>query len=397
MRPERLMTGAERAAADPRLIGGGRVGLLTNFTGTMPDLGRSVDALRAAGVPVTALFGPEHGLSGSAQAGGSESESVDERTGLPVFDTYLSTDAELDAMLHDADVDTLVFDMQDIGARFYTYIWTMYDAMRSAARAGLRFVVLDRPNPLGGVWVAGPGVVEPACRSFVGRVDVHQRHGLTAGELARLFACRDLRAEGLELELEVVEMSGWDSHTGARATGQAWVPPSPNIPTLQSAYAFSGMGLIEGTTLSEGRGTTHPFETVGAPFLSARFGEDVREQNLPGLLVRDVWFQPTFHKYVGERCRGVQLHISDFDAYQPVRTAIAVLDAALRDAPDEVHSLPAGARQDPGRSGFALDRLWGSAGLREAMESGQGLGGLACVRSMRTAEVYSGDVLLYER
>lgn len=392
----RTRIGAERAAADPQLLVGTRVGLFTNFTGTMPDLSRNIDALTRADARLHHLFGPEHGLDGAVQAGESSSIERDERSGLPFSDTYLTEGERLDEMIAASGVDALAFDMQDIGVRFYTYIWTMYDAMRSAARLGLPFTVLDRPNPLGGALLSGPGVSEPRFTSFVGRSDIHQRHGLTAGELARLFAARDLAAEGLSVDLHVVEMEGWNPADDWTATGLAWVPPSPNIPTLDSVYAFAGTGLVEGTTLSEGRGTTRPFEMIGAPFLSVEFAATLRARDLPGVLIREIAFQPTFHKHVGETARGVQLHITDHRAFEPVSTALAVLESARAVAPAEVRSLNAGERLDPGDSGFALDRLWGSPSLREAIN---GRGEFAPLYSapQRVGDVYGDDVLIYAR
>ncbi|WP_226533883.1 exo-beta-N-acetylmuramidase NamZ family protein [Microbacterium paraoxydans] len=393
---QRTRIGAERASADPGLLVGSRIGLFTNFTGTMPDLSRSIDALQHAGAPLHHLFGPEHGLDGAVQAGESASIERDQRSGLPFSDTYLTEGERLDAMIEATGVDALVFDMQDIGVRFYTYIWTMYDAMRSAARLDLPFTVLDRPNPLGGAVLSGPGVSGSTYTSFVGRSDIHQRHGLTAGELARLFAFRDLAGEGLSLDLRVVALENWNPAADWTQTGLAWVPPSPNIPTLDSVYAFAGTGLVEGTTLSEGRGTTRPFETIGAPFLSAEFAEELRGRDLPGVLVREIAFQPTFHKYAGETARGIQLHITDHRAYDPVGTALTLLECARASAPQHVRSLNAGERLDPGDVGFALDRLWGSSSLREALN---GEGAFAPLHSapQSVEDVYGEDVLLYPR
>lgn len=392
----RTRIGAERAAAQPELLIGSRIGLLTNFTGTMPDLSRNIDALVAAGARLHHLFGPEHGLDGSVQAGESTSMERDQRTGLPFSDTYLTEGEHLDEMIAASGVDGLAFDMQDIGVRFYTYIWTMYDAMRSAARLGLPFTVLDRPNPLGGTLLSGPGVSDQRYTSFVGRSDIHQRHGLTAGELARLFVARDLAEEGLSLDLHVIAMEGWEPAEDWTATGLAWVPPSPNIPTLDSVYAFAGTGVVEGTTLSEGRGTTRPFETIGAPFLPAEFAADLRSRDLPGVLIREIAFQPTFHKHVGETARGIQLHITDHRAFEPVGTGLAILEAAHAAAPQEVHSLNAGERLDPGDTGYALDRLWGSSSLREAIN---GAGSFAPLHSapQLVGDVYGDEILVYPR
>lgn len=392
----RTRTGAQRAADDIRLLGDGRIGLLTNFTGTMPDLERTSDALVAAGAPITVLFGPEHGLNGSVQAGETEAEAYDARTDLPIVETYLKSGEELDRVFLDSGVSTIVFDMQDLGVRYYTYIWTLFDALESAARTGLRFVVLDRPNPLGGVLLEGPGLADPAFASFVGRSDIHQRHGLTAGELARLFASRDLAQRGLTVDLHVVEVDGWAPGDDFDGTGLPWVPPSPNMPTLDTAFAFSGTGIFEGTNVSEGRGTTRPFETLGAPYIDGRLASRLRELDLPGVLFREVWFAPTFHKYAGSTVRGVQLHVSDRGAFRPVATGLAVLDAIAGLYPEEFRFLPPGERLDGPDRRHAVDLLWGSDALRTAVESGLPATGLLGP-TPRVTDVYGPDVLLYPR
>lgn len=248
-----VRTGLDRLVADPSLIGAGRVSLVTNFTGVTADLRRGVDRLLSRGVGVTVLLGPEHGLRGTAQAGESEGEAVDPATGLPVVDTYLMPADVLDQRIRESGVDALVFDMQDVGTRYWTYTSTMYDCMASAARCGIGFVVLDRPNPLGGRAVEGPGL-EPGLRSFVGRVDVPLRHGLTSGELARLIA-RVAPETGVPMPpVEVVAVEGWEDRGPARTTGLPWVPPSPNLPTADTALVYPATGLIEGVNVSEGRG-----------------------------------------------------------------------------------------------------------------------------------------------
>ena len=392
----RTRTGAERAVDDIRLLGDGPIGLLTNFTGTRPDLGRTSEALVAAGAPVTVLFGPEHGLNGSVQAGETEAQTRDPRTDLPIVETYLRSGDALDDVLAASGVETVVFDMQDLGVRYYTYIWSMFDAMESAARTGLRFVVLDRPDPLGGAVVEGQGLAVEGFSSFVGRSDIHQRHGLTAGELARLFAGRDLAARGLALDLDVVRVDGWDPAGDFDATGLPWVPPSPNMPTVDTAFAFCGTGLFEGTNVSEGRGTTRPFETLGAPYIDGRLAARLRERELPGVLFREVWFAPTFHKYAGTTVRGVQLHVTDRRAYRPVATGLAVLDAIADLYPDDFRFLPPGERLDGPDRRHAVDLLWGSDGLRRTVEAGGSASGL--VRPPRAvADAYGDDVLLYPR
>lgn len=366
----RVMTGAERVAGDPSLLGQGRFGLVTNFTGVMPDLTRNVDALLAAGLNITALFGPEHGLLGTVQAGHTEAAEFDSDTGLPLFETYLATDDELDALVAKSGVNALVFDMQDIGARFYTYVWTMYDCMRSAARTGIRFVVLDRPNPLGGAQVEGPGV-DAGFESFVGRADIPIRHGLTAGELARHLNDRVLPTIGApSVDLSVVRMDGWTRRMLFDETRLEWVAPSPNMPTLDTAFAFAGTGLLEGTNVSEGRGTTRPFELIGAPYIDAALIGELRNSDLPGVLFREVWYSPTFHKYAGETLRGVQVHVTDRRTYDPVRCGVTILAAIARLYADDFRFLAPGDGTDASDGRFAIDRLWGSDRLRMTVESG---------------------------
>jgi len=338
-----VRTGAARLAGEPGLVPDGRLGLITNFTGVLPDLRPTSVALLEAGLSVTALFGPEHGLRGTAQAGDSEAEGVDPDTGLAVFDTYRRHGRALDDLF--SEVDALLFDIQDIGTRFYTYIWTMYDCQQAAARLGKPFVVLDRPNPLGGVRVEGP-LLQPGFESFVGRAPIPLRHGLTVGELA------------LQLgEATVIEVEGWTRD--ATGTGRPWVPPSPNVPTLDTALVYPGTGLFEGTNLSEGRGTTRPFETIGAPYLDDRFVPALRSCELPGVIFRRTWFEPVFSKYAGRPVSGVQLHVVDRSAFEPVRTALVMLRVLNELHPDDFGLLP------------SLDRLWGSDSLRKALEAGE--------------------------
>ncbi|GAA3643702.1 DUF1343 domain-containing protein [Nonomuraea antimicrobica] len=350
MQPVR--TGAERLAADPRLAGGTRLGLITNPTGVLPDLTPTPVALLAAGLKLTALFGPEHGMRGTAQAAGGESDAVDERTGLPVYDTYQLSGEDLDRVVAAAGVDTLVFDIADVGARFYTYVWTMYDLLESAARLGLRFVVLDRPNPLGGAVAEGP-VLDPAFASFVGRFPLPVRHGRTVGELAELF--------GFDLDLTVVRMEGWRRETAFAETGLPWVMPSVNMPTPDTALVYPGTGLFEGTNFSEGRGTTRPFELVGAPCVDGRFAPALAGLGLPGVRFRETWFTPTFHKHAGTPVRGVQLHVHDRDAFRPVLTGLSMLYVARDLYPDDLRWW--------GPDLF-LDHLWGSDSLTRCLEAG---------------------------
>ncbi|MCE0446137.1 DUF1343 domain-containing protein [Streptomyces tricolor] len=283
---------------------------------------------------LVALFGPEHGLHGTGQAGESEAARTDPGTGLPVHDTYRCDGERLDALLTDSGVDALVYDLQDIGARFYTYVWTMFDLMVSAARTGVRFVVADRPNPLGGRVSEGP-LLDPAWASFVGRAPLPVRHGLTCGELARHLNARAVPEAAGAADLTVVEMAGWRRSMDAAATGLPWIAPSPNVPTPATAAVYPGTCLFEGTNLSEGRGTTQPFEIVGAPYLDARFAPALAELGLPGVRFRDLRYVPAFHKHAGRPLRGVQLHLTDREAFAPVRTAVAMLATLRRLYPDD--------------------------------------------------------------
>ncbi|WP_330460911.1 DUF1343 domain-containing protein [Streptomyces sp. NBC_00820] len=365
-----VTTGIARLHASPGLAGPGRLGLVTNHTGVLPGLRPAAPALLDAGVRLVALFGPEHGLHGTAQAGESEAARTDPATGLPVHDTYGCDGGRLDELLRASGVDALVYDLQDIGARFYTYVWTMYDLMVSAARTGVRFVVADRPNPLGGLVSEGP-LLDPAWASFVGRAATPVRHGLTCGELARLLNTSAVpQAAGRAADLTVIEAVGWQRSMDAEATGLPWVAPSPNIPTPATATVYPGTCLFEGTNLSEGRGTTQPFEIVGAPYVDARFAPSLAELALPGVHFRDLRYVPTFHKYAGRPLRGVQLHVTDRKVFAPVRTAVAMLATLRRLYPDGfAWRGPDGGAEGTGHRHF-VDLLWGSDRLRHTVDAG---------------------------
>lgn len=361
-------TGLDRLLADPDLLTARRIALATNATGLTADLRRGVDALLERGFTVTALLSPEHGLHGTAQAGLSEGAGTDPATGIPIVDTYELPAADLDAAIAATGSEAVVFDMQDVGSRYWTYTSTMLDCMAAAARTGVPFAVLDRPNPLGGTTVEGPGL-DPAYMSFVGRLDIPLRHGLTAGEIARLAALRSRATSAPLPDPTVVAVSGWDDREpGAYRT---FVPPSPNLPTADSTLVYAATGLIEGVNVSEGRGTTRPFETVGAPFVDDRLLPLLREQDLPGVLWRDTWFRPVFHKYAGQVLRGVALHVTDAEAFTPVRTGLTLLWALAELYPDELRVLPRSADTPASEPGCALDRLWGSDTLRRALEEGR--------------------------
>ncbi|MEV4916911.1 DUF1343 domain-containing protein [Streptomyces tirandamycinicus] len=355
----RVRTGFERLAADGyRLLSGERVGVVTNPTGITRDARHLVDVMHADDrVDLVAVFGPEHGFRGTAQAGGSEGRYDDPATGLPVYDTYLKSGQPLADIFTASGVDTVVFDIQDAGARFYTYIWTMYDCMAAAVLAGKRFVVLDRPNPVTGRTAHGP-VLDKAFATFVGREPIAQAHGMTVAELALLFNAEFLAAPA---ELDVVRMSGWRRDDFHDATGLPWVPPSPNMPTPDTALVYSGTCLFEGTNLSEGRGTTRPFELLGAEGIDRVWAEAANALGLPGVRFREAYFTPTFSKFQGRTVGGVQLHVHDRQAFDPVRTGIGLLVTAKRSW-----------------GGFAwrpdhwIDKLTGSTRVRTMIDAGAG-------------------------
>lgn len=371
----RVRTGLERllAGALPRLEGK-RVGLIANPTAIDPELRHAVDLLDASDLlELAVLFGPEHGLRGDAQdMAPVEEEERDRRTGLPVYSLYGRDEASLE-LPGDVvrDLDAILFDVQDVGSRYYTFAWTMVYAMRACARAGVPMVVLDRPNPIGGVKVEG-GEVTEACRSFVGLLSVPNRHGLTVGEIARF--ARDV--ERLDLDLEVVELEGWRRDLAFDETGLPWVLPSPNMPTVDTALVYPGMCLLEGTELSEGRGTTRPFEIAGAPFIDGHaLAEELEREELPGVRFRPLVFTPTFQKHAGRACGGVQLHVTDADAFRPYLTGVAFLRAARSLWPEDF-SWRTRAYEFVDRVP-AIDLLAGSPALREGIDRGDSLGELA--------------------
>ncbi len=360
--------GADRAAAARwKVLSGRKVGVVTNPTGILGNLRSIVDEMHESGhVDLRAVFGPEHGFRGTAQAGDSEGTHPDPRTGVTVYDAYGASVDALTTMVREAGVDTVVFDIQDVGARFYTYIWTMYTAMRAAVRAGATFVVLDRPNPVGGT-AHGP-MMTPTYTSGVGAKEIVQAHGMTVGELARFFDGEFLEAdEGAPLEhLEVVEVSGWRRDTVFAGTGLPWVMPSPNMPTPDTALVYPGTCLFEGTNLSEGRGTTRPFELVGAPFVDHRWAERLVARDVPGVEFREAYFSPTFSKHVGEVCGGVQVHLGDPSRLDGPRLGAEMLVAAKALYPDFAWRKDSWDAARP----YWVDKLTGSTRLREMVDAG---------------------------
>lgn len=349
------------------LLRGKRVGLIVNHT-AMVDSVHLADLLHAAeDVTLAALFGPEHGLRGTADAGAHVRSGRDERTGVPIFSLYGETNKPTPEMLRGLDV--LVFDIQDVGARFYTYISTMGLAMQAAAEAGLPFVVLDRPNPLGGTLVEG-FILEPRYTSFVGQYAIPVTHGLTVGELARLIQGERL-LPGLEaLDLTVVPVEGWRRDVMWPASGLPWVSPSPNIPDFETALVYAGTCLFEGTTASEGRGTRTPFRLLGAPWADGKaLADTLNARALPGVRFEAATFTPrpipsmsASPKLAGRALEGVRLVVTDPGAYRPVETGVHVLHAFYHQAP------PAEARTFFDRNWLA--RLAGTDRLRTLLTQG---------------------------
>jgi uncharacterized protein YbbC (DUF1343 family) len=322
----RVLTGLDRLLArDLARIRGQRFGLLCHQASVNAALDHAVDLLRSVrGARLTVLFAPEHGLAGAAQDHAPIGTTGDPATGLPVLSLYGRRRAPTPAMLR--GLDALVCDLQDVGARYYTFVWTLALAMKACARAGVRVIVLDRPNPLGGLRVEG-NVMDPRFASFVGLYPLPARHGMTIGELARYLNAR----HRLDCSLEVVAMSGWRRAMLWEETGLEWVAPSPNMPTPDTARVYPGACLIEGTNLSEGRGTTRPFEWVGAPFVTGReLAGALNLQRLPGVRFRPCQFQPTFHKWKGRLCGGIQLHVTDRRRFKPYLTGLALIATSHR-------------------------------------------------------------------
>jgi uncharacterized protein YbbC (DUF1343 family) len=332
------------------LLRGKRVGLITNPSGTTRNLDSIIELFRAhPDVKLVALYGPEHGVRGNAQAGEYVAFYYDEQFKLPVFSLYGQSHRPPPDMLSNIDeymrnfdtndtgkrverdmvqaIDVMVFDLQDVGTRVYTYIATMAYAMEAAAEQGIPFVVLDRPNPINGLTMDGP-ILQPKFSSFIGLYPIPLQHGMTTGELAQLFNDRFLKKKA---QLTVVPMEGWRRTDWFDDTGLPWVLPSPNLPTLDSAVVYPGQVIFEGTNLSEGRGTTKPFELFGAPWIDGyTLARELNALQIPGVRFREAWFTPTFSKFKGERCGGCQLHVTDRAAYRSIPTTLAILQTVKR-------------------------------------------------------------------
>jgi uncharacterized protein YbbC (DUF1343 family) len=345
----------------PAVLRGRRVGLLCHQASVTRELTHAVDAIaRLRGVRLRALFAPEHGLAGAAQDHARVGSTRDRGTGLPVWSLYDRRLGPREAELK--GLDALVVDLQDVGSRYYTFVWTMVLCLRACARAQIPVVVLDRPNPLGGRVMEG-NLPDPRFASFVGLHPLPARHAMTIAELAAYL--NETHAIGCDLTL--VPMEGWRRAMSWEETGLPWVAPSPNMPTPDTARVYPGGCLIEGTNLSEGRGTTRPFELVGAPFLDGRaLARALMRRDLPGVIFRAAAFEPAFHKYRRELCQGVQVHVTDIARFLPFATYLALIVEARRQAPRHFRW-----RRPPyefERTRWPIDLLCGGETIRRAIE-----------------------------
>ena len=355
--------GSTRLLSSGRLKGR-RVGIVSNPASVDARLTHVVDALIAApDVTIGAIFGPQHGFRSDVQDNMIETPHAnDSQRRVPVFSLYSDTREPTADMLRHFDV--LVIDLQDIGARIYTYIYTMANCLRACAKHGVDVIVCDRPNPIGGIAVEGPMLVE-GYESFVGQFPIPMRHGMTIGELARFFN----EHFAINAPLEVIQMEGWSRHMYGDATGLPFVMPSPNIPTLDSAIVYPGTVLFEGTMASEARGTTRPFELVGAPWVEAeKFAATMNARTLPGVHFRAAVFEPTFQKHAKQACGGCQIHVLDRAAFKPVLTGVALIDEIRAAGPADFSWRPPPYEYEHDKE--PIDILAGSPALRKAIDAG---------------------------
>ena len=350
-------------AQSDNLLKGKRVGLVVNHTSLAGDHRHSIEHFQNnEHCDLIKIFAPEHGLYGVDQDMAEIKNATDAATGLPVISLYGSDSQSLtpDAdMLK--DIDTLVFDIQDIGSRYYTFIYTLANCMQACREVGVKIMVCDRPNPINGIQVEG-NLVSEGFHSFVGQYSLPNRHGMTVGELARLF--NDYF--NIACDLTVIPMQGWEREMWHDQTGLLWTPTSPNMPTLATAIVYPGMCMVEGTLLSEGRGTALPFEQCGAPGVDpAKLAAELQRQSLPGVIFRPHYFKPVFHKWADKICGGVQLHVIDRDTFKPVLTGVAVIRAIAQHFPETFQW-----RTEPYEfvsDRPAIDLLYGNADLREKL------------------------------
>ncbi len=346
-----------------------RIGIICHQASLDSRLRHIIDLLTSKGLQITAIFGPEHGLYGTAQdqvevMAGVRSLGSDRSWGLTpaVYSLYAETRYPTHEMLE--NVDVLICDLQDVGSRYYTFVWTMALAMQACAKYGKKFAVLDRPNPLDGITLEGP-VLNPEFASFVGLYPVPVRHGMTIGELA-LWINEGL---GVDADLEIVPMKGWKRSMSFDRIGLPWVLPSPNMPTLDTAIVYPGACLIEGTNLSEGRGTTRPFEMLGADFIDEKILADtLNVKKLPGVQFRACRFEPTFHKFQGKSCGGIQQHVTDRKRFKAFLTGVTLIETIRALYPKDFAWRPPPYEYETEKLPF--DILCGTDRIRHAIERG---------------------------
>jgi uncharacterized protein YbbC (DUF1343 family) len=357
-----VLTGEKTA-----VLSGQKVGLVCNQASVLSDLSHAADVFyEHPSIDLTTLFGPQHGIRGDVQDNMIETDhSTDPHTGLPIYSLYSETREPTEAMLE--NVDTIVIDLQDVGCRIYTFVYTMANCMRAAKKFGKRIVVCDRPNPINGRDIEG-NITEREFTSFVGQFELPTRHGLTIGELARMFNGHF----GIGCELEVIEMQGWNRNMWFEETGLPFVMPSPNIPTVDTCVVFPATVHIEGTELSEGRGTTKPFELNGAPYIDPwAWVEALEAYEFEGVAFRHCFFQPTFQKHAKVTCGGVQMHVFNRDIFRPVVVGIAMMKTAYDLYPDKFEW-----KREPYEYVFdqnPMDVVAGTDKIRKAIESGASL------------------------
>jgi uncharacterized protein YbbC (DUF1343 family) len=358
-----VVLGSERLLASNQLSGR-RVGVVCNPASLDGQLRHIADRVAAhPGTTLAAIFGPQHGFRSDVQDNMIETgHARDEVRRVPVYSLYSETREPTAQML--GDLDVLVIDLQDVGVRIYTYIYTMANCLKAARKQGLKVIVCDRPNPIGGTQVEGP-VLVPGHESFVGMFPIPMRHGMTIGELARLFNDHF----GIGADLEVVQMEGWRRDMYFDATGLTWIISSPNIPTFDTTTVYPGCVLFEGTNVSEGRGTTRPFELLGAPWVVAeRFADAMNRRGMAGVYFRPAQFEPTFHKHAGKACAGCQVHVLDRQAFRSVEAGVALIEAFRASDPDQFKWRDPPYEYEHERVPF--DVLAGSTELRQQMGGG---------------------------
>jgi uncharacterized protein YbbC (DUF1343 family) len=365
-----MRVGLEVALHDaPRLASwrSTRVGVLAHPASVDREMVHLVDRVREAGVKPRVLFGPEHGYGGAAQDMahvGDDRDAFGARVVSLYGDSYERLSPRPDEL---ADIELLVVDLQDVGARYYTFVWTTLLALRVCAKHSVRVVVLDRPNPIDGVTREGAPHAEPRLRSFVGLEPIEIRHGRTLGEIVAERAA----LEGLSDALEVVSVEGWDRTRYGDDWDRDFVMPSPNMPTVDTAVVYPGGCLIEATNLSEGRGTTRPFEIVGAPWIRGDvLAKALHDTGLPGFRARPITFLPTFQKHAKQSCGGVQVHVTDRATFRPVATYLALLSLARAQDPSRFGLRTEVYEYVHPREAEALDLLCGTTSTREALMSG---------------------------